>query len=148
MAVAYQVLSTNEFEERTAPIVVQIDAHSDLADVEMGIMQSAGALITISGQIDNIPGRSHKDIVAHLYSAMFCVPKSEGRLLWANPECLLALNFTVGVADHRPCSSLHVWDLVGPSSSLGSNDSTADTIIAVRANFSAADWDGPEPYGQ
>ncbi len=146
--VNYQVLASNDFEERVAPVIVEVDAHSDLKDAEMGVMQSSSMLVRVSGQIDGVKSRSHKDIVARLYAAMFCVPKPNSRTLWASPECLLALNFTVGKPDNRPEKMLHVWDLVGPSSSLGQTDSTADTIIAATANFSGANWDGPEPYGQ
>lgn len=148
MRVAHQMLASNDFEERTAPVVVEIDAHSDLKDMEMGVMQSSSMLVRVSGQVDEVKSRAHKDIVARLYAAMFCVPKPDARTLWASPQCLLALNFTVGKPDRRREKLLHVWDLVGPSSSLGQTDSTADTIIVATANFTGANWDGAQPYGQ
>jgi|GEM_PF-4131373 hypothetical protein len=141
-----QILVTNSDEEMAGEgHVLEIDAHTDIND-EGAVMFDVAVQITLSSH-DSKP-RIHKQLAADIFEAIFCVPQPRNRRLRATPEVLRALNRVPGEPDNRPGPGIHVWDLNGPSMSMGPEGQTLKTFIVARAQLQPGNWKGALPYGQ
>lgn len=143
-----QVVPTCDFVDLESPVVVTVDAHQSMQSIEAGLMWESMLVIQVFGQIDDVPGKAHKAIVAMLKNAIWPEQRSIGRQLHATAQALAAMNRPPRAVDKRPCARVMVWDLMSPSLSLASENATVNTIIASRAHYSAQDWDGADVYGQ
>lgn len=146
MQIKAQVLISTDSEElRNEGVAVVINAQEDLRTVDMGARQQSMFTITIYGQIDKVPEKSHKAIVARLRAAIWDI-RPDQRYTHAAQGVLDAVNFVPRRKDVRPCSRIHLWDIRDPSSSLSGRDSTAATTLAGTAFFSPWDWNGATRY--
>lgn len=100
---------------------------------------------------ESVAGDRFNEFYKAMRDALIQDPQPNYDTLHAPQACLDAMNRVPGVADMRPCSDSHLWDLMTPSYSSGpapGDDSglIMQGVMIVAAVFASADWDGTAKY--